>query len=784
MTASTARTGVDGFPAARRWRARWIWTPGMEGANQVCLFRRVVHLDALPGRILAFLTADTRYRLWINGEEVGQGAPQSQPYFQYYDERDVTACFRTGENCIAVAVQHLGVQADTRGGFLAEWTDGAGETLVGTDAAWRTVPGAAWRRDTRRVAMNQAAVFQEIFDARQLPPDWTDAAFDDAAWGGAEEIGRPPTAGPWVRLLPRDIPFMTAHRVRPVRAALTEECLDIAARSHQPNLAPELSTVGRPLEHASLEGAEALVAGEGDLVARCGGDPDDPACAGLHDPCVLLDFGKVVTGYPHLEIDGLDGASIDIGYAERLIDGRFNIVLEGEFADRVVLRDGAQHFRPFMWKAFRYLKLRFRRCTRAVRIRTFDVEVSTYPFEDAGQFESGDETLNGVFAISRETLRLCSNEFLMDTPWREQAQWLGDVAAVTLGGLRACFGDTALTGKFLRQSGANQRGTGVLANISNASSRDWLGMIPDYALWWVQALRDHWRYTGDIRYVRELYPVARRVLQLHEHYLNADGFIEDMPYWTFIDWADVDRRGECAPYNAIYCGTLEAFAELADLQADAHAASVARDLLARQRDGFEARFFDPARQRFADARIDGERSERASEHASAAAIAFGLADDATAQAIATRFYEDGDAPAVEAQPFFMIVVLRALDRIGRFDLALRLIRERWGARMVAKGFTSTTEEWSENGSRRDGRFAGFLRTHSHAWSACPAEFLIHNLAGFAVVEPGCGRVRLAPKATDFDYTVVVPTPRGSIRVERRDGGTHVEAPDSITIVEG
>jgi alpha-L-rhamnosidase len=129
------------------------------------------------------------------------------------------------------------------------------------------------------------------------------------------------------------------------------------------------------------------------------------------------------------------------------------------------------------------------------------------------------------------------------------------------------------------------------------------------------------------------------------------------------------------------------------------------------------------------------------------------------------------------------VVLRALNRIGRSDLALRIIRERWGRRMVEKGETSTLEEWYHNGGWRDGPFTGFLRTGSHAGSACPADFLIRDLIGLEIVEPGCAKVRLAPRATDFDYDVTFPTPRGGdVRVECASGEICTESEGEVEVL--
>jgi alpha-L-rhamnosidase len=683
----------------------------------------------------------------------------------------------------------VGNLADTRGGLLLELTDAAGNPILVSGPEWRATRADAWWSKTFFFRMNQAAPYQEIFDARKMPAAWHEVGFEDADWRWAEVIrGRvsdtPPQVSPWTRLLPRDIPLMTDDPVLPVAVACTEECLDIMNRVRSEDLSTSLSAVGQPLNYARVEKAEALCTADGTAVLQCSTNHLDKVFDGVYNPCIVLDFGRVITAYPRIELVGVAGGMLDIGYAERLLDGHFNNAIEGQFADRYVMVDGAQTYQPFTWKAFRYLKLRLRSCTEPITLKSVKAIVTTYPYEKQGAFESADDVLNKVFDISRYTLRLCSNEFIMDTPWREQAQWLGDVAGVTLGGIYACFGDTALPGKFLRQAAANQHPTGMISNVSNSVNHRWQSAIPDYSLWWIMGLWNHFMYTGEVRWIHNYYPTALRVFQAHLQYVNAYGLIENMPYWPFVDWADVDKRGESTAYNAIFYGSLDALLQMAAFKHDVTTFSLIEQLMVTMYENFQARLFDPERGCFSDARIDmspseSALSEKVSEHANMAAIFWGLCDEVAIDAIVKQFYEEKSIIYTEAQPFFTTVVLQALDRVGRFDLALDLIRERWGERMVARGATSVFEEWGMNGSWRTGEYTGFFRTHSHAWSAHPAEFLIRNLIGLSILEPGCGRVKLRPKLTEFDYDVAFPTPRGVIEVKNVSGGVEVTVPEGI-----
>jgi len=74
-----------------------------------------------------------------------------------------------------------------------------------------------------------------------------------------------------------------------------------------------------------------------------------------------------------------------------------------------------------------------------------------------------------------------------------------------------------------------------------------------------------------------------------------------------------------------------------------------------------------------------------------------------------------------------------------------------------------------------------LRTHSHAWSAYPAEFFLRKLIGLEILEPGCRKIRVQPKETDFNYKVQVPLPQGLIKVEKVDENINISVPENVIL---
>jgi len=789
------------YPRSRNWKAKWIWPsiPSDNESNVYCYFRKTFDLEQEPGGHSLFVSADRLYQLFLNGKLIGKGPPPSQPWFHYYDEYDVSKGLRKGANCIAVIVYHVAAEpygdADGRGrgGLLLEVTDARNAPVVQSDASWRARLADAWQKNTYHYG-NAVAPHVESFDARREPAGWLKAGFNDSLWPTAGVIvsqrsrtDAPPAAGPWSKLVPRDIPFMAGAALLPASIAYTEESVDL--KLNATNLAPGLSMTGKPVHYTRCENAGNLCKKNGVTVFQSSLAHLNLDFGSIYSPAVVLDFGRIFTAHVKISLDGVEGGVIDIGYAERLLDGHFNICVDGAgIADRYIMKDGPQEFETFAWKAFRFLKLRFRSCLQPVKVRNVHAIVSTYPYEERGKFQSDDPTLNGVFEISKDTVRLCSNDFLMDTPWREKGQWLGDISLVTLPAIHSCFGDTALPRKFLMQAGQQQFPTGLLANVSNFNSmarlRTWTKAIPDYSLWWIGALLDHFLYTGDETLLHRLYPQALRILDTHLDYLNDLTLIENMPYWVFIDWADVEKNGISTVYNAIFYRALACLHQLALYKGDAYTAGLARDLRTAMKSAFHATLFDEKRGCYADATIDGKLSKKISEHGNMTPVWAGLCDKGQTRKLVSNVFESGGKKKqnfTEAQPFFMAVVLPALAGAGRMDLALNLIRRRWGRRMLDIGATSVFEYWQENGCWSSGSFTGSMNSHSHAWSACPADFLIRHILGLKILEPGCKKIQLAPACTDFNYEVVFPTPRGSIKAECREGKVVLSFPDSISV---
>ena len=73
-----------------RWDARWISVPGEPlNAYGVYLFRKTLNLPSKPERYVVHVSADNRYKLYVNGHLVSLGPARGDIYNWNYDKATI-----------------------------------------------------------------------------------------------------------------------------------------------------------------------------------------------------------------------------------------------------------------------------------------------------------------------------------------------------------------------------------------------------------------------------------------------------------------------------------------------------------------------------------------------------------------------------------------------------------------------------------------------------------------------------------------------------------------------
>jgi len=156
--------------------AKWIWyeNPFFDLINVWMDARLEFFVKKKPENVIVYVSADARYRLYVNGIFVNYGPArgfQLSPYL------------KKGKNVIAARVHQLGVGTSQ---YIHQGTAGfilsgkVGDVDISTGKKWRVRKSSAYKKNVKRVSREQG--FQEHFDARIDDETWLFPDYNDSNW--------------------------------------------------------------------------------------------------------------------------------------------------------------------------------------------------------------------------------------------------------------------------------------------------------------------------------------------------------------------------------------------------------------------------------------------------------------------------------------------------------------------------------------------------------------------------------------------------------------------------
>lgn len=211
---------ATGMESTAEWRASWIWAQrdSYKEYNDTIEARKIVDLPPAATAQVR-ITADTRYRLYINDTWVSDGPSRSWPDHYQYDLIDVSSHLREGENTIRIVARFFGIgtfhQIPQEAGLIAQLdvVDNAGKAIsIGTDGSWEVRDANSWIRNTPKQSVQMGPF--EIFDARA-----------EQAPFSAAVVRYPAASGPWKNLEERDCALLTQIPF-PVRAVTSVQVVE------------------------------------------------------------------------------------------------------------------------------------------------------------------------------------------------------------------------------------------------------------------------------------------------------------------------------------------------------------------------------------------------------------------------------------------------------------------------------------------------------------------------------------------------------------------------------
>ena len=749
-------------------KSNWIWIPEWNAMDKdepgIVYFRKGFSLDKVPSKLEIRISADSRYKLYVNGMLAEIGPCKGDGRIWYYDTVDLTPFLVTGRNILAVVVLRYPLESskgnasvfrtDTPGLYLlgSHTTENGEKLSLSADETWKCI------RDPHVKLLPESPILSHLYIQEKTGGNpslfgWKGADFQDNAWEKAKELNwtllRKFSTSP-VNLQARPIPYMNKLPRRFLGIQKIRESGTSASKWNR------------------------MLSGAGFIVI-----PPETT------EIIEINAGEVMTGFLSLSVTGGKDSEIKILQAESYYlpkdDEKWekrdrtdseNGLLQGISDIYTVSGIGAgeklEIYEPFWFRTFRFIRLEITTKTKPLTIKDFSYLETGYPLEVKTKVRTSDDTMISIWEISERTLKRCMHETYIDCPFYEQMQYAMDSRTQILY-TYAVSADDRLARKCFADFRRSQRYDGMIACCYPNMN---FCIIPAFSIYYILMLHDHMMYFGDKKLIHSYLSTVDSILEYFDEQLSSNGMVNKTggmlfrhENWSFIDWTEQwDATSGMPPAGQTGPITMESLLYIMGLE---HAADMA-DFAERGETANEyRRRAETARQAVinlcTDSRgmiQDGPGVEQYSQHCQVFAL---LTDTISVEQGRNNLLKTLENRAEYAQCSVAMAyyLFRGLEKCGLYDYSDQCW-DVWRA-MVKNNLTTCVEE--PVGQRSD----------CHAWGALALYELPAVILGVRPTKPGFVEMEVKPMPGHFTWAEgEVVTPKGMIKVQWKKTGDAIE----------
>ncbi len=731
-----------------RWKAQWIAHPTESLLDYgVFHFRKEFELRDQPKEFIINISADNRYRLFVNGKAVCFGPARSDLEHWSFESIDIASFLKPGKNIIASEVWNFGElkpwnQFSIKTAFIVQGNSPL-EEIVNTDKTWKVIKDAAYSPASAgsKETNGQFTVVGpcDKVDAALYPWDWEKMGYDDHSWLEPRTLdtAHPRGVGTDINweLSPRRIPMME--------------------QKHQ-----QFSTIRRSSGPAVPDGFL-----EGKAIWNI---PSNTKIT------VLIDQANLTTGYPELEVSGGKGSIIKLTYSESLFDSKGVKGNRNEIDGKSILGysdfflpDGNPNrlFRPLWFRTWRYLQIEIKTTGEPLKINSFSSEFTAYPLQEKAIFESDLPRLKKIWDVGWRTARLCANETYFDCPYYEQLQYIGDTRIQSLISMYVS-GDDRLVRNALMNFNESIFYEGLTRSRYPSAYPQ---IIPPFSLYWVDMVNDYWTLRDDPEFIKSFLPGIENVLGWFSRRIDPKtGMLGKVQYWNFVDWANEWAWDSSVGMGGVPTGGLndgnssiitmqfafalqrasELFSYFGQTEETEKYTSLANQLIK----AVYANCWDETRGYIADT----PDKKAFSMHAQIFGVLTNTIPENNQKAFIMRFIDDKSL--VQPTMYFRFYLTQALKKTGMANHYLETLGL-WND-MLDKGLTTFAENPDP------------ARSDCHAWSASPDYDFLATVAGIRPGSSGFKTVEIEPALGKLNFIKgQMPHPAGMISFDLKRTGT-------------
>jgi hypothetical protein len=179
--------------AEPEWTATWITLGDADTeAAGMYLFRKSFNLDAAPTEFPIRISADNRYKLFVNGTLVSVGPNWGDIKHWNYQILDIASHLKQGVNTFAVKVwNEAELRAVAQFSFkTALIVQGQNELakVVDTDKSWKVTEDKSYTPLEQHIRGYYAAGAGDFIDMNKTVTHWKAIDFDDSSWSLADTV--------------------------------------------------------------------------------------------------------------------------------------------------------------------------------------------------------------------------------------------------------------------------------------------------------------------------------------------------------------------------------------------------------------------------------------------------------------------------------------------------------------------------------------------------------------------------------------------------------------------
>lgn len=369
--------------------------------------------------------------------------------------------------------------------------------------------------------------------------------------------------------------------------------------------------------------------------------------------------------------------------------------------------------------AFRYCSVEVLNSTAKYQVRIKDVfctQVTSADMRKVPALKCKDPQLRKIYAVGIRTLRDCMQTVFEDGPKRDRRLWVGDLRLEALADY-ATFKNYDLVRRCLYLFAGMTGVDGRVSAYQYVEPETILGdnVLYDYSLFFIVCLYDYYQETHDDSFVRELWGVAWRQIELSLERLDSRSLVKDSDdWWCFLDWGDGLNKQAGAQAILIY--TLRMAKVLAALGGTCEQKKIIVQAIRATEKAAVDFLWDENSGLF----VSGSKRQVSSVSQIWMILARVMPDDQNRQLCERVLKKETGIPLVT--PYMHHYFVEAMLQCGMKTEAARLIKDYWGG-MIRNGTDTYWEIYDPENPEFSPYGSPIVNSYCHAWSCTPTYFI-------------------------------------------------------------